>query len=121
VYGGAGLIPDHYGDFKSCIEKDNWKHTMEFRGYRAQIPEPVIDLEPPPAGPTWPQKRYYRAYCQEDDDAVAAVMAKYGIHNKEEAIRLALRLAAGDAIKVTTSAPAARRLVIKIKAKGASG
>jgi hypothetical protein len=93
----------------------------EQRVYRAQQrPEPVINPTPPPDAPAWPQKRYYRAYTQEDDDAVAAIQAKYGIHNKEEAIRVALRLAAGDAIKIVTVAPAARRIVIKLKTRPAS-
>jgi hypothetical protein len=69
---------------------------------------------------TWPQKRYYRAYSQADDDCIAAIQAKYGIHAKEEAVRLALHLAAGDAIKVTTAAPVARKVVIKLKARVAN-
>lgn len=86
------------------------------RGYRAQQPpEPVIDPPPTPSEPTWPQKRYYRAYCQEDDDAVAAVQAKYGIHAKEEAVRVALRLAASDAIQIKLAPVAAKRIVIKLK------
>lgn len=92
--------------------------THMIRGYfPQQRPEP-IDPEPTPSSePVWPQKRYYRAYCQADDDAVEAVRAKYGLQSNEDAIRLALRLAAGDAIKVTTSAPAAKKVVIKIKAR----
>lgn len=92
------------------------------RGYRAQIPEPVRgSISPPepvePAESVWPQNRYYRAYCQEDDDARDAIMAKYGLHSKDEAVRLALRLAAGDAIQVKTNAPVAKRIVVKIKAR----
>lgn len=91
----------------------------EIRAYFAQQPPTIAPVEPvepePPTEPTWPQKRYYRAYSPEDDAAVAAIQAKYGIHAKEEAVRLALRLVAGDAVKVTTSAPVARRIIVKIK------
>lgn len=105
-------------ELESSNKGVNFSMSSIIRGYRARAPEPAaIEPTPPPAAPTWPKTRYYRAYCQEDDDAVAAIMAKYGLSTKDDAIRLALRLAAGDAIQIKTNAPAAKRVVIKIRAR----
>jgi Arc/MetJ family transcription regulator len=94
----------------------------EPRGYRAQPPAPrkqklvPLAAAPEASEPQYPQQRWYRAYSQADDDAVAAIMTRYGLASKEDAIRLALRMAAGDAIKITTIAAPAKRLVVEIKA-----
>ena len=67
----------------------------------------------------WPQRRWYKAYSQADDDAVRAIKAKYGIHSDEDAVRLALRLAAGDAIKLpAVSQSVARKVTLKFKMPG---
>lgn len=87
------------------------------RGYHAQTTEQIHIQSSTETKAAYPARRYYRAYCQEDDDAVAAIREKYGIHSDEDAIRLALRLVAGDAIQVKTVAPAARRSATQVKAK----
>lgn len=93
----------------------------EPRGYRpqqlpAQPRKPKLVPAPPAEEERWPQQRWYRAYSRTDDDAVSEIMARYGLASKEDAIRLALRLAAGDAIKITTAAAPAKRLVAEIRA-----
>lgn len=59
-------------------------------------------------------RRTYYA-LPEDDQAVAAIRAKYGCGNDSDAVRLALRLLAGDAIKVKPEPAATRRILVKFK------
>lgn len=87
------------------------------RGYHAQTEQIHIQSSTSETKPAFPARRYYRAYCQADDDAVAAIREKYGIQSDEDAVRVALRLAAGDAIQTRTVAPAAKRIVKQVKAK----
>ena len=61
------------------------------------------------------QRRTYYAY-DEDDQALAAIRAHYGCSTDSDAVRLALRLLAGAAIKLSMVAPAARRIVADLKA-----
>jgi hypothetical protein len=50
---------------------------------------------------------------------VAAIRAKYGCATESDAVRLALRLVAGGAVKITTAAPTARRIIVRLKSRTA--
>lgn len=80
-----------------------------------------LHILPPSAGQdqaTEPE-RHRRTYyaLPEDDQAVAAIRQRYGCSTESDAIRLALRLVAGDAVKITTAAPAARRIIVRFKSR----
>lgn len=87
------------------------------RGYRAQTEQIHIQSSTSETKPAFPARRYYRAYCQADDDAVAAIREKYSLQSDEDAVRAALRLVAGNAVQVKTVAPTARRIVTQVKSK----
>lgn len=48
-----------------------------------------------------------------DREAVAAIRAKFGLSSNSDAVRLALRLAASDAIKWQLAPAPARRITVK--------
>lgn len=83
-----------------------------------------IDSTPVPENTpqAWPQRRWYKAYDQTDLDAVAAIRRKYGLATDEDAVRLALRLVAGDAIKVSpppaAQAKQAAKVVVRFRLRG---
>lgn len=86
--------------------------------FSAQSSELHILSSPEPEQQTEPE-RHRRTYyaLPEDDQAVAAIRATYGCSTESDAVRLALRLVAGGAVKITTAGPAARRIIVKFKAR----
>ncbi len=81
----------------------------------AQTP-PEID-NPTPDETQYPVRRWYRAYAAEDDQAVAAIREKYGLRTNDDAVRLALRMVAGDALKTQPVQTAARRVILRFKGR----
>ena len=49
----------------------------------------------------------------EDRQAVAAIRKKFGLSSNSDAVRLALRIVAGDSIKWTLAQAPARRITVK--------
>lgn len=62
------------------------------------------------------QRRTYYAF-DEDDQAVAAIRKRYGCSTDSDAVRLALRLLAGEAIKVSVAPTVSKRSSVKFKAR----
>lgn len=63
------------------------------------------------------QRRTYYAY-DKDDQALAEIRERYGCSTDSDAVRLALRLLAGAAMKLSLVAPKAQRIIADLKRGG---
>ena len=89
------------------------------RGVRADEIHAVPNNPEPAADPTALKRRSYYA-TGDDDQAVAAIRARYGLSTDSDAVRFALRLVAGDAVKWSIVPGQAKkiRLLVKLRPPG---
>ncbi|HZS78334.1 MAG TPA: hypothetical protein VFA41_17110 [Ktedonobacteraceae bacterium] len=83
----------------------------------ARAERPTIHAVPPAPESTDPAALKRRSYYAtgDDDQAVSEIRRKFGLSTDSDAVRLALRLVAGDAVKWSIIPGKTKKIVVKVK------